>query len=172
MSEVFMQGRHGRLYFEDLVPGQPQRSGGRTVTEADVVSFAGLSGDFHSLHMDETYAAGTVHGRRIAHGLLVVSMTSGLVARLPLMLGLEKTTLGLTQVDLRFVRPTFIGDTIRVELEVQDKQEGRKPDRGSVTIRRVVINQHDERVLEGSWTLVVRRNPEAIGPNGADSSQT
>ncbi|TFZ02818.1 acyl dehydratase [Ramlibacter henchirensis] len=149
------------IHFEDLATGQSFTTGGRTVTEADVVNFAGLSGDFHSLHMDETFAAGTPHGRRIAHGMLIVSMTAGLVARLPLMRGLERTTIGLASVNCRFLRPTFIGDTIRVRVEVQEKQEGRKPDRGSVVLRRSVTNQNDEVVVEGLWTLAVRRRTAA-----------
>jgi acyl dehydratase len=149
------------IWFEDVCAGDGFTTGARTVTEADVVNFAGLSGDFHALHMDETYAASTPLGRRIAHGLLIVSMTAGLVARLPLMRGLERTTLGLAGVDCRFVRPTFIGDTIRVHLEVVETKEGRKPDRGTVVLRRRVTNQKDEVVVEGLWTLSVRRRAAA-----------
>jgi acyl dehydratase len=149
------------LWFEDLRAGDSFMTGGRTVTEADVVNFAGLSGDFHSLHMDETYAAATPLKRRIAHGMLVVSMTAGLVARLPIMRGLERSTIGLAGVDCRFLRPTFIGDTIRVQLEVVETQEGRKPDRGTVAMRRRVMNQEDTVVVEGLWTLVVRRRAAA-----------
>jgi acyl dehydratase len=144
------------LYFEDLQVGEKFLSVGRTVTEADVVNFAGLSGDFHSLHMDETYAA-KAYGRRIAHGMLVVSMTSGLVGRLPIMRAIEQTTLGLGSVDCRFLKPTFIGDTIRVQLEVAGKKASSKTDRGWVTMRRAVLNQHGEAVVEGDWKIVVKR---------------
>ncbi len=83
------------LFLDDVYVGARNRSGGRTVTEADVVNFAGLSGDFHALHTDETFAAATAHKRRIAHGMLVVAMTAGLVARLPLMRGREMPQRGL-----------------------------------------------------------------------------
>lgn len=151
----------GQLYFEDINAGDACTSGGRTVTEADVVNFAGVSGDFHVLHMDETYAANTAHGRRIAHGMLVVAMTAGLVVRLPLMRGIERSTLGLAGVNLRFLEPTFIGDTIHVELSVAEVRESRKPDRGVVVMRRSVLNQRNTPVVEGDWTLVLKRRPPA-----------
>ena len=144
------------LHFEDLEPGDSFLSPARTVTEADVVNFAGLSGDYHALHTDEAYASGTPYGRRIAHGMLVVSMSSGLVSRLPLMRLLERTTIGLAGVECRFVRPTFIGDTIHVSLSIAAKTPGRKPDRGTLEMRRTVLNQHGEPVVEGVWKIVVR----------------
>ena len=148
------------LYFEDLHVGDQNLSGGRTVTEADVVNFAGLSGDFHGLHMDETFAINASYGRRIAHGMLIVAMTAGLVLRLPLMRRLERTTLALAGVNVRFLRPVFIGDTIKVDLVVVEMLESRsKPDRGSVVMRRSVVNQRQELAVEGLWTLMVKRCP-------------
>lgn len=145
------------MCFDDVPVGATFTTGGRTVTDADVVNFAGLSGDFHSLHMDETFAASTTHGRRLAHGMLVVSMTAGLVAKLPLMGLLERTTLGLVGVECKFLKPTFIGDTIRVVLHVVEKTESRKLDRGAVVMRRTVLNQNGDAVIEGIWKLIVRR---------------
>jgi acyl dehydratase len=157
MTRALLAGLDGAsLHFEDLETGDTFVSPARTVTEADVVNFAGLSGDYHALHTDETYASGTPFGRRIAHGMLVVSISSGLVSRLPLMRLLERTTLGLAGVECRFVRPTFIGDTIRVSLAIAGKTPGRKPDRGTVEMRRTVLNQHGEAVVEGVWKIVVR----------------
>jgi acyl dehydratase len=147
------------LYFDDLAVGESFTTGGRTVTEADIVNFAGLSGDYHSLHMDAEYAATTPLGRRIAHGMLVVAMTSGLVAKLPLMRFLERTTIGLAGVSCRFLKPVFIGDTIRVDLQVAEKVPGKKPDRGTVVMRRSVRNQHGELVIEGDWKIVLRLRP-------------
>ncbi len=152
-----------RWYFEDLQPGDRHRSGGRTVTEADVVNFAGLSGDFHALHMDEIFAAATPHGRRIAHGMLIVSMTAGLVARLPIMRSIEQTTLGLLNVSCGFLKPTFIGDTIRVELVVKEKTLSRKGDRGTVVMQRVVHNQRGDVVIDGLWTLMIQCREPAAG---------
>jgi uncharacterized protein (TIGR00369 family) len=132
------------LYFDDISIGDTHLTGGRTVTEADIVNFDGLSGDFQALHMDETYAAATQHGKRIAHGLLVIAMTSGLVARLALQQRLERAIVGLLGIECRFLKPVFIGDTITVSVEVIEKTEGRKPDRGTVALRRMVRNQHAE----------------------------
>jgi acyl dehydratase len=109
--------------------------------------------------MDDTYAAGTPYGRRIAHGMLVVSVTSGLVSRLPLMRLLERTTIGLVGVECRFLKPTFIGDTIHVALTVAEKRPGRTSDRGTLSMRRAVLNQRDEVVVEGVWKIVVRTRP-------------
>ncbi len=157
MSRNLLSGLDGAsLYFEDLETGDTFETPARTVTEADVVNFAGLSGDFHALHMDETYASGTPHGRRIAHGLLVVSISSGLVSRLPLMRLLERTTIGLAGIECRFVKPTFIGDTIRVTLTIAGKTPGRRPDRGTLDMRRTALNQDGEPVMEGTWKMVVR----------------
>jgi acyl dehydratase len=145
------------LCWDDVQVGDRCSSGGRTVTEADVVNFAGLSGDFHALHMDETFAAASPAGQRIAHGMLVVSMSAGLVAKLPLMRGIERTTLGLKELSCRFLRPTMIGDTVSVDLEVVEKRDGSKPDRGVLVMRRSIRNQRGEVLIEGDWVLVVRR---------------
>jgi acyl dehydratase len=145
-------------YFDDVQLGERFESGGRTVTEADIVGFAGLSGDFHSLHMDAEYAAKTPHGQRIAHGLLVLSMMSGLAARLPIMRAIERATLGVAGIECRFLKPVFIGDTIRVQVEIAGKTPGRKPDRGTLAMRRTALNQRGEAVLEATWQIVLRRN--------------
>lgn len=147
------------LWFDDITPGDAFVSPGRTVTEADIVAFAGLSGDFHSLHMDETFAAATPHGRRIAHGMLIVAMSAGLAAKLPFMRFIERSTLGLSSVTCRFLKPVFIGDTVHVRLEVASATPGRKPDRGTVVVRRVIVNQHGVPVVEGDWSLVLKTRP-------------
>ncbi len=161
--DLLMSLEGATLHFEDLEVGDTFMSSGRTITEADVVGFAGLSGDYHALHTDETYAGSTPHGRRIAHGMLIVAVASGLVARLPVMRLLERTTIGLAGMACRFLRPTFIGDTIRVTMTVAEKLPGRKPDRGALLIRRSVLNQRDEVVVEGTWRIVVRARPGAAG---------
>jgi acyl dehydratase len=160
MTDSLLRDIDGQVsYFDDLVLGERFESGGRTVTEADIVAFAGLSGDFHSLHMDAEYAAKTPHGRRIAHGMLVLSMMSGLAARLPLMRCIEKTTLGLAGIECRFLKPVFIGDTVHVALEVAEKLPGKKPDRGTVVMRRCAVNQHGEIVIEALSRIVLRTRP-------------
>jgi acyl dehydratase len=159
--DLLMSLEGAALHFEDLHVGDSFMSTGRTITEADIVGFAGLSGDYHALHTDETYAGSTPHGRRIAHGMLIVAVTAGLLARLPVMRLLERTTIALAGLECRFLRPTFIGDTIRVRMTVAEKLPGRKPDRGTLLMRRSVLNQRDEVVVEGTWRIVVRARPGA-----------
>jgi acyl dehydratase len=144
-----------RLYFEDVPLDKTFVTSGRTITEADVVAFAGLSGDFNSLHVDETFAAATGFGGRIAHGLLVLSIASGLSTRLPVLHALQASLLGMTDVNCRWLAPTRIGDTVRVELTFTAAQLTRSGTRGRVTERRVVLNQDDVTVLDSQWTLLV-----------------
>jgi acyl dehydratase len=147
------------LYFDDLNVGDRFSTAGRTVTEADVVGFAGLSGDFNSLHMDAAFAASTPHGQRIAHGLLVLAIASGLSTRLPLMKLIEKSILGLASLECRWSKPTFIGDTLHVEVEIAQKEPGRKPDRGTLVMKRSAVNQRGETVMESTWRIVLRTRP-------------
>jgi len=144
-------------YFEDLGVGNTFDSPTRTVTEADVVNFACLSADFNRLHVDSEFAKGTPYGQRIAHGLLVLAVMSGLVTRMQLNQHLEPNLMGLLDIQCRFPKPTFIGDTLRVRVEVAAMNETSKPDRGVVEFRRQVINQRGEVVVEGTWKLLVRR---------------
>ena len=146
-------------FFEDLDIGNTFDSPTRTVTEADVVNFACLSADFNRLHVDAEFAKGTPYGQRIAHGLLVLSVMSGLVTRMQLNLHLEPSLMGLLDIQCRFPKPTFIGDTLRVRVEVAEKSETSKPDRGVVAFKRQVLNQRSEVVVEGDWKLLVRRRP-------------
>jgi len=146
-------------FFEDLEIGAAFDSPTRTVTEADVVNFAGLSADFNRLHVDAEYAAGTPHEQGIAHGLLVLALMSGLVTRMPLNQHLEPCLMGLLDIQCRFPKPTFIRDTLRVRVEVAAKNDTSKPDRGVVAFRRQVLNQRGEVVAEGTWKLLVRRRP-------------
>ena len=150
-----------RLYFEDLPLEKTFVTSGRTITEADVVAFAGLSGDFNSLHVDETFAAAAGFGGRIAHGLLVLSVASGLTTRLPVLHALQPSLLGMTEVTCHWLAPTRIGDTIRVELTFTWAQLTRSGARGRVTERRVALNQDDVTVLDSQWTLLVAARPSA-----------
>ncbi|KAA8612180.1 MaoC family dehydratase [Salipiger aestuarii] len=149
-----------QLYWEDLTEGDAFDSPTRTITEADVTGFACLSGDFNRLHVDAEYAAGSAYGQRIAHGLLVVSVMSGLTTRMLMNNFLEPSLLGLLDMQCRFPKPTFIGDTIGVRVTVTEKRETSKPERGILSFRREVINQRGETVVEGIWKLLVRRAPQ------------
>ncbi|QJW83328.1 acyl dehydratase [Ramlibacter terrae] len=142
--------------YEDFKVGDTFMTSGRTVTEADVVNFAGLSADYNALHVDAAFAAGTPHEGRIAHGLLVLAIASGLCTRLPVMKFPEPSIPGLADLHCKFRRPCKIGDTLKVRMTVTDMQPGRKPDRGTVTFSRVAVNQRGEDVMESVWQLVVR----------------
>lgn len=144
-----------QLYFEDVPLNRPFVTTGRTVTEADVLGFASLSGDFNSLHVDAHYAATTPFGGRVAHGLLVLAIASGMTTRLPVLLGLNRSLLGMTEVTCRWPAPTRIGDSVRVELTFIDKSLTRSGTRGLVTERRRVFNQDSTVVLESEWKLLV-----------------
>ncbi|MCC7182298.1 MAG: (R)-hydratase [Rhodocyclaceae bacterium] len=146
-------------FFEDLSLGDTFDSPTRTVTEADVVNFACLSADHNRLHVDADYAKTSPFGQRIAHGMLVLSIMSGLVTRMQLNQHLEPSLMGLLDIQCRFPKPTFIGDTLRVSVQVVEKTETSKPDRGVVAFRRQVINQRGAAVVEGVWKLLVRRRP-------------
>lgn len=144
------------LYFEDVEVGKTYVTPGRTITEADVVLFAGLSGDYNPLHTDEEFARQTPFGRRIAHGALGVAVVTGLLNRLGLFDG---TATALLEIHTRFVKPVFIGDTVHVEVVISDKRETRRPDQGIVVRQHRLINQRGEAVQEGTSTLMVRRRP-------------
>ena len=149
-----------QLYWEDFGEGDSFDSPTRTITEADVTGFACLSGDFNRLHVDAEYAAGSAFGQRIAHGLLVVSVMSGLTTRMLMNSFLEPSLLGLLDMQCRFPKPTFIGDTIGVRVTLAEKRETSKPGRGILSFRREAINQRGETVVEGVWKLLVRRAPQ------------
>jgi 3-hydroxybutyryl-CoA dehydratase len=132
------------LYFEDFALESVNTSRTRTVTETDIVNFAGISGDFVELHMSETYAAQGPFGRRIAHGNLVFSIACGLGVQ---MNQVQETVIAFYGVDrLRFTGPVYIGDTIRVVSKVISKQ-AKEPGRGLVTFETSVLNQNGELVL-------------------------
>lgn len=141
------------LYFEEFNIGDTIETVARTVTEADIVNFAGLSGDFYGLHTDEEFAKKTPFGTRIAHGLLVLSIATGLAMRLGFMEGTVDAFMGL---EWQFRRPVFIGDTVHVRMEVAEKKPMPRLGGGLVTLKVHVFNQKDEVVQRGTWTVLVR----------------
>ncbi|MGC9360303.1 MAG: MaoC/PaaZ C-terminal domain-containing protein [Anaerolineae bacterium] len=140
-------------YFEDMSVGDMVTSPARTVTEADITLFAGLSGDYNPLHTDAIHAATTPFGQRIAHGLLGLAMASGLVARAGITDANVLAFMGLTW---KFRKPIFIGDTIRVRTEVTRTRAMPSAGAGIVTLDLTVVNQDDETVQEGEWRLMLR----------------
>lgn len=141
-------------FFDDFERGEQFTTEARTIAEADLVRFADLSGDHHRLHLDEAYAKTTPFGGRIAHGMLGLSIASGLWVRLGL---LEESILAFLGLEWTFVAPVRIGDSVCVVITVKEKKASRQPDRGVITLRAVVQNQNGETVQEGSWTLLVKR---------------
>jgi acyl dehydratase len=144
-----------RRWFEDIEVGEEYESPARTVTEADIVIFAGLSGDYNVLHTDAEFMKSSSFGERIAHGLLGLAIQGGLFARS----GVPYATLGVGALRWKFKAPIRIGDTIRLRARVIAKEDGPKPDRGVVTVERRVLNQRDEVVQEGETDVVVERRP-------------
>ena len=141
------------MYFEDYTIDQIRTSRGRTVTEADIVNFAGLSGDFVELHVNEEYAKKGPFGRRIAHGALIFSISTGLMVQ---MTSDHEAIVAFRGVDqLRFVAPVFIGDTIHVTKKTIDKQS-KDGIRGLVTFETAVLNQDGKAVLTYIDRLLVK----------------
>ena len=147
------------LYFEDLNEGEQWQTYGRTMTQADIVSFAGLTGDFNPLHVDAEFAARTPFGKNIAHGLLGLSWAAGLSSMNPAI----KTSAFVGVKDWKFLRPIYHGDTVSVETTVSEKHpKGRRNGRVIWLLR--LVNQRGEVTQEGYFeTLVSRRNPASAG---------
>lgn len=142
-----------RRYFDEIQLGEEYESPGRTVTETDVVVFAGLSGDYNVLHTDAEFMKRSIFGERIAHGLLGLAIQAGLFTRATQ----AYATLAFVGLRWKFKGPIKIGDTVRLKAKVVAKKETGKPDRGLVTVQRTVLNQRDEVVQEGETDLVVER---------------
>jgi acyl dehydratase len=147
---------HGR-YFEEFKVGDRLRTRARTVTEGDIVTFAGVSGDFNSIHTDEVYAAQASFGRRVAHGLLGLSIVSGLAVRTGI---LEGTVLAFREInEWKFSQPVFIGDTIYADLEIDEVKPFPRLGGGLVGLRFDVKNQAEQSVMKGRWTVLVASEP-------------
>ncbi|MGB3431559.1 MaoC family dehydratase [Achromobacter sp.] len=147
------------IYWEDLPVGTRYRTSSRTITEADVVAFAALTGDSNRLHVDAEYAKGTLFGQRIAHGMLVASYMAGLTSRsIPYQLT-EAAVLGVLENRLKYPKPTLIGDTLHVEIEVMEQKPTSRPDRGLISFLRKGVNQRGETVCEMDAVCLLKRRP-------------
>jgi acyl dehydratase len=141
------------FYFEDLNVGLKLVSAGRTITEADIVMFAGLSGDYNPIHTNEEWAKNNQFKRRVAHGMLTASIASGLVFRLGFLDGTGMAHLGTT---MKFMAPVFAGDTIHIELEILSKKEVDQR-RGIFTAKMDVVNQGNIIVETEQITIMIAR---------------
>ncbi|CAJ1586037.1 MaoC/PaaZ C-terminal domain-containing protein [[Mycobacterium] wendilense] len=141
-------------YLEDLNPGDVFTSASRTVTEADVVGFAGLSGDFNPIHTDVEFCKTTPYGQRVVYGLLGLSMLTGLLDRTGLFSGTAIAMLGIR--DWEFTAPVFIGDTISFRLTITSVRRTSKCDRGVVGRFFELVNQRGEIVQQGHIDILIR----------------
>ncbi|WP_347489713.1 MaoC/PaaZ C-terminal domain-containing protein [Desulfoscipio sp. XC116] len=141
-------------YYDDLKVGDRWVSRGRTITESDIVMFAAFSGDWYQLHTDREWAAKTPFGQRIAHGLLVLSVSSGFW---DLSGGTVIAFYGMDKV--RFTAPTFIGDTIHAELEIVEKKV-KNPDSGVVDVKQEIKNQRGQTVAAAVLRLLLKKRAE------------
>jgi acyl dehydratase len=142
------------LTYEEFEIGAVYDTQARTITETDVVSFAGLSGDFNPLHTNAEAAKDSPFGERIAHGMLTVAISTGMANMTGLMAG---TTIALMEQNIKYVAAVKFGDTIQLKLEVIEKRETSKPDRGIVKLAARVFNQRDELVVDMIWTQLMKR---------------
>jgi acyl dehydratase len=146
------------LYWEDWEIGAEFESPGRTVTEADIVTFAGLSGDYNPLHINEEYCKQTQFGTRIAHGPLVYAIAAGLLFQLHLY---DDTLIAFLGFDsLKFSKPVKAGDTIRARIKVLETRETSNPERGVMKRQLTVLNQRGEVVQEGVQAFLLKRKPK------------
>lgn len=146
------------MWFEEFEVGQQIITPGRTISETDIISFAGLSGDYNQIHTNAEFSRNTPFGQRVAHGLLGLSITSGLAMRTGM---LEGTVIAFREINnWKFTNPVFIGDTIHAELNIMETKAIPRLKGGSIVIEIVVKNQRDEVVMKGTWTALVANRPE------------
>lgn len=145
------------LYWEDWEVGRTWETGGRTMTEAAIEQCAGLSGDYNPLHTDEEFAKAGPFGTRVAHGPLVYLFAAGLLFQLHLY---DDTLIAFLGFDkLHFMAPVRIGDTLRARIQVTERRETSRPDRGIVKRLLEVRNQRGEVVLDALQAFLIRRRP-------------
>ena len=143
-------------YFEEFTVGQKVTSPARTITEADVVNFAALTGDWNQIHTDAEFARTTIFGQRVAHGLLILSIASGLFARLGL---IEGTVEAFRELRWKFRAPVFIGDTLHLTATVTETRPLPRLGNGLVILEISVLNQRGEVVQKGTWEALVKSRP-------------
>jgi len=148
-------------YFEDYTMGERLTTPARTLTESDIVNFAGLTGDWHPLHTDREYAAKSEFGERIAHGMLTLSIGTALLYRLGPHVSLPKSFIAFYGMDqVRFIHPCRIGDTLHCVWEVLDLIE-KDDERGILVAKNRIVNQKGEDLVVYITRALVGRNPDA-----------
>ncbi|MCU0703195.1 MAG: MaoC family dehydratase N-terminal domain-containing protein [Fimbriiglobus sp.] len=144
------------LYLEDLDPEVTYQSAARTVTQADILTFAGFSGDFNPIHIDHEFAKDTPFRQVIVHGFGVFSIASGLGTHAPA----TKTVALIRVKDWTFTAPVYVGDTIRVLSRVAEKTVKGVGKRGEVVWFRQIVNQHNKVVQEGHMVTMIECRPK------------
>jgi len=145
--------------YEDLHPGMAFRSPGRTITEADIVAFAGMTGDYSELHTSEVYAQASQFGRRVAHGMLGLAFAHGLMW--PRTGELRETAIAFLGIsDWKFVGPIFVGDTIFVDYRIAELRDSKsKPTQAIATFDVELVNQEGQVLQRGRKSLLVSKVP-------------
>ena len=141
------------MYFEEFEVGLEIQTAARTITETDIVNFAGLSGDFNFIHTNAEAAKETPFGTRVAHGMLVASIATGLAVQQGF---IDGTTLAFRELSWKFTRPVFIGDTIHVQIEVEATKPMARLGGGLVTFAAQVLNQSGDVVHKGDWKMLIK----------------
>jgi 3-hydroxybutyryl-CoA dehydratase len=146
------------MYFEEFEEGQTILSTGRTVTETDIVNFAGLSADYNEIHINAVFSEATPIGKRIAHGVLGLSIASGLAVLTGV---LEGTIIVFREINAwKFVKPIFIGDTVHVVMKVLETKAMPRVGGGQVLLELDLKNQEDVTTQKGTWKVLVMSKPE------------
>ena len=154
MSETDMRlDRKGRS-FEEFAVGQTLTTGGRTITETDITTFAAFSGDWTPIHTNAVYAATTPYGQRIAHGLIGLAIATGQVMHSGI---LDGSILAWREIlDWKFSLPILIGDTLHTELTVVETRAVRRIGGGMVTLRVEILNQEQKIIQQGAWSVLLK----------------
>lgn len=144
-------------YFEEVEIGQRFVTRARTITEADIVQFAALTGDYNPMHTDAEYMKTHPMGQRIAHGMLTLSYAVGQIYQIGFM---ERTVIAFRGLEMKFSLPVFIGDTLHIVITIAEKKEARRLGGGIVTAEVKIINQDSKTVQSGTMTLILALKPD------------
>lgn len=156
MTELTYQPRGH--YFEQFEIGQKLVTAARTITETDIVRFAGLTGDYNQIHTDAEFAANDTFGQRVAHGMLVQSIATGLAVQSGI---IEGTVLAFREQSAKFSLPVFIGDTVHVKLEITQRKALPRLGGGNVNMKYNIYNQHGKVVQRGDWVMLIKNHPNS-----------
>ena len=141
------------MYFEEFEVGLEIETAARTITETDIVNFAGLSGDFNFIHTNAEAARDTPFGQRVAHGMLVASISTGLAVQQGF---IDGTTLAFRELEWKFTKPVFIGDTVHVQIKVTETKAMARLGGGLVVFNARVINQGGDVVHKGVMKMLIK----------------